>query len=62
MPTAELVTDYDVPICPFCKYPSDKGQEIDSRWETIYCKKCGRNFYARKIKVYETKAIKISGG
>lgn len=54
----ELRRDDDKPRCPFCKYPSDKT-DLDGRYETITCRSCGRNFYARIVKVYETTSITI---
>jgi len=50
--------DDDKPRCPFCEHPSD-NTDLDGRYETITCKKCGKNFYARIVKVFETRPIMI---
>lgn len=53
-----LRRDDDSPRCPYCKWPSD-NIELTGHYETITCKKCGRNFYAKMVKVFETVTIEI---
>jgi DNA-directed RNA polymerase subunit RPC12/RpoP len=54
----KIISNSDYPICPYCGHSCDRKEiikEIYWFWNYVTCGKCGRNFVAKTVRMFQTR-------